>query len=81
MSSPASESGVAPWFVTTPAFTSPISAMNAPMPIPIARFRSIGIAFRIISRTPVRTRIVIRMPSTTITPIACGNVRPLPATA
>ncbi len=61
---------------TTPAFTNPINAMNRPMPMPIARFRSIGIALRISSRTPVSTKIVIRTPSATITPIACGHVRP-----
>ena len=37
-------------WITIPAFTSPISAMNSPMPIPIARLRSIGIAFRTASR-------------------------------
>ena len=81
VSSAASPSGVGPVLVTTPAFTSPISAMNAPMPIPIARLRSIGIAFRTASRTPVRTRIVMMTPSTTITPIACGNESPFAATS
>ncbi len=81
VSSDASDSGVAPVFVTTPALTSPIRAMNAPIPIPIARLRSIGIAFRIISRTLVSTRIVIRTPSATITPIAWGNVSPSAATS
>ena len=46
------------------------------MPIPIASFRSIGIASMIISRRPVSTRTVIRRPSITITPIASGQVRP-----
>ena len=50
--------------------------MNSPMPIPIARLRSIGIALRIASRTPVSTKIVMRTPSTTITPIACGHESP-----
>ncbi len=72
---------MAPVFVTTPAFTRPISAMNAPMPIPIARLRSIGIAFRTASRTPVRTRTVMTTPSTTMTPIACGNESPFAATS
>jgi hypothetical protein len=81
VSSPASESGVAPVFVTTPAFTRPISAMKAPMPMPIARFRSIGMAFRIASRTPVSTSTVIRRPSTTMTPMACGNDSPFAATS
>ena len=61
---------------TTPALTRPMNAMNSPMPIPIARFRSIGIALRINSRRPVNTKIVIKIPSATITPIACGQVSP-----
>ena len=48
--------------------------MNSPMPIPIARFRSIGMAFSTASRNPVSTRTVMTRPSTTITPIACGHV-------
>ena len=76
-----SESGVAPVFVTTPAFTRPISAMNAPIPIPMARLRSMGIALMIASRTPVSTKIVMRMPSVTMTPIACGNVSLSPSTS
>ena len=57
---------------TTPAFTSPMTARNRPMPIAIERFRSIGIASTIAFRSPVRTRTVITRPSTTITPIASG---------
>ena len=72
---------MAPVLVTIPAFTRPISAMNAPMPIPMARFRSIGIAFRTASRTPVSTSTVMTRPSTTITPIACGNESPSAATS
>ena len=63
---------VPPPRTTTPAFTSPITVRNSPMPIAIARFRSIGIAFTIAFRSPVRTRRVITSPSTTITPIASG---------
>ena len=62
--------------VTMPAFTKPIRAMNRPIPIPMARFRSSGIAFMIATRRPVRTRIEITTPSITITPIACGHVSP-----
>ena len=47
--------------------------MNMPIPMPIARFRSMGIAFTTISRTFVSTRTVMTRPSMTITPIACGN--------
>ena len=57
---------------TMPAFTSPMIMRNRPMPIAIARLRSIGIAFNTALRNPVRTRRVIRSPSTTITPIASG---------
>ena len=46
------------------------------MPIPIASFRSIGIASMIISRRPVRTRTEMSRPSITITPIASGQVEP-----
>jgi hypothetical protein len=57
---------------TTPAFTSPMIIRNKPMPIAIARLRSIGIAFSTALRNPVSTRRVMMMPSTTITPIASG---------
>ena len=61
---------------TMPPFTNPMIARNSPIPIPIASFRSIGIASKIISRTPVSTRIEITTPSITITPMACGHVSP-----
>ena len=60
---------------TTPAFTSPMNAMNRPMPIPIARFRSMGMAFKTASRNPVSTRRVMMIPSATTTPIASAHVR------
>jgi hypothetical protein len=66
---------------TMPALTSPMIVRKSPIPIAIARFRSIGIAFRIAFRNPVRTSSVITSPSTTITPIACGQVRPFAATS
>ncbi len=65
---------------TIPELTSPMKAMNRPMPIAIAFFRSSGIASMIRSRMPERTRIVTAMPSTTMSPIAAGNERPSPAT-
>ena len=65
---------------TTPAFSSPMIMRKSPMPIPIASFRLLGMAFRTASRNPVRTRTVMIAPSTRITPIASGQVRPLPAT-
>ncbi len=66
--------------MTTPAFTKPISAMNRPIPMPMDRLRSIGIAFRTASRNPVSTRAVMTRPSVTITPIAWGQVSPLATT-
>ena len=54
--------------------------MKSPIPIAIAFFRSSGIASMIVSRVPVRTRIVTAMPSTTTSPMAAGNERPSPAT-
>ena len=46
--------GTGPGFActTTPALTRPMNAMNSPIPIPIARFRSIGMAFSTASRKP-----------------------------
>ena len=66
---------------TIPALTSPISVMNRPMPTPIARLRSFGMAFSIASRKPTSTDAVTTRPSATITPIACGQVRPRLATS
>ena len=44
--------------------------------MPIARFRSTGIASMIISRTFVSTSTVMMTPSRTITPMASGQDRP-----
>jgi hypothetical protein len=68
-------------WTTTPAFTSPMNAMNNPMPIPMARLRSSGMALRTASRNPVNTSAVMTRPSMTITPMAWGNVSPNPATS
>ena len=66
--------------ITMPPLCSPMMARNRPMPMPIARLRSIGIASRIALRRPVSTRIEITRPSITITPIACSQVSPSVAT-
>ena len=66
---------------TMPPFTRPMIARNRPIPIPIARFRSIGIAFSTASRKPVSTRSVMTAPSLTLTPLACGHVSPSVATS
>lgn len=48
--------------------------MNRPMPIVIACFSASGIAFMIISRSPVITRSMITTPYITHMPMACGHV-------
>ena len=68
-------------WITIPAFTNPMKAMKAPIPTPMAFFRSNGIAFSTSSRNLVRTSSVIISPSHTITPMAWGQVRPLVATS
>ena len=45
------------------AETSPMKAMNRPMPADTARFRLMGIALKIASRTLVRDRIMKITPS------------------
>jgi hypothetical protein len=72
---------VASLFTTIPPLTNPMIARNNPIPIPIARLRSMGMAFRTASRNPVSTRSVMIAPSITMTPIACGHVRPNVATS
>jgi len=71
---------------TSPPLASPMSARNRPIPAPMARCSDLGMASRIASRTPMRTRMVMARPSATMTPIASGAVSPwiatrLPATA
>ena len=65
---------------TTPAFTNPMNAMNKPMPIPMDRLRSMGMAFRTASRKPVSTSALMTKPSTTMTPMAWGQVSLLATT-
>ena len=48
---------------TMPPLTRPMIVMNRPMPIPIARFRSMGMALRTASRNPVSTSTVMMRPS------------------
>jgi len=52
------------------AFTAPMKAMNSPMPAPIARRRSRGIACSSASRSPTTTSTSISNPSATTSPIA-----------
>lgn len=59
---------------TKPAFTRPIRATNIPMPMVIACFSASGIAFMIISRSPVTTSSMITTPYITHMPMACGQV-------
>ena len=62
-----------------PPLTKPMKRMNRPMPTPIDRLRASGTAVMIASRRPRTTRMVMRTPSITITPMAPATVRPLPA--
>ena len=55
---------------TTRAFTAPMNAMNSPMPAPMARRRSRGIACSSASRRPTSTRTSMSSPSATTSPIA-----------
>ena len=66
--------------LTMPPSTSPMNRMKKPMPTTIAFLSSSGMALKMASRKPVRTRIVIATPSRTMRPMACGNVRPCPRT-
>ena len=59
---------------TTPALMRPTNAMNRPMPTEMAVRRVFGTALNTAVRKPVSTRIAIRMPSQTTSPIACGQV-------
>ena len=63
------------WPPALPMVVNPMNAMNSPMPIPMARFRSRGMAFRTASRNPVTTSAVMTSPSATMTPMAWGQER------
>ncbi len=74
------DTGVPPPPTMRPPLTNPMNRMNKPMPTAIASLRLFGTAFMTASRKPARTRIVTRMPSSTMTPMAPCGVRPLPIT-
>ena len=59
---------------TNPASTKPISAMKSPIPTEIAIFNWAGTALNTAVLNPVRTRMVIIIPSRTINPIASAQV-------
>ena len=59
---------------TKPLSTSPISAINSPIPTEIATLRAVGIALKTAILNPVRTKIRITIPSRTTRPIACAHV-------
>ena len=59
---------------TNPASTSPIRAMNSPIPTEIAIFNWAGTALNTAVLNPVKTRIVIIIPSRTINPMASAQV-------
>ena len=53
-----------------------MKAKKRPIPMDIACFRDIGIAFITASLKPLITKMVIAAPSNTITPIAWGQDKP-----
>ena len=65
---------------TMPPSTRPMNRMKKPMPTTIAFLSSSGMALKMASRKPVRTRMVMATPSRKMRPIACGKVRPCPRT-
>ncbi len=67
-------SGVASPGWTKPPLTRPMMAMNRPMPMVMPCLRASGIAFMIISRSPVTTSSMITTPYITHMPMACGQV-------
>ncbi len=75
-----SPTGVPPLTLMRPPSTSPMKRMKKPMPMTIAFFSSRGMALKIASRKPVRTRMRIAMPSSTTRPIALAIVSPWPST-
>ena len=60
--------------VTKPASMKPMKAMNRPIPTLIACFSEDGMACMTASRSPVTTRTQMRMPSSTTSPIASGQL-------
>ena len=60
--------------VTNPASTRPMSAMNSPMPTLMACLSASGMAFMISVRSPVTASTMMISPSSTTSPIACGQV-------
>ena len=59
---------------TKPASTRPIKAIKRPIPTEIAILSCAGTALKTAVLNPVRTRIVMMMPSRTISPIASAHV-------
>ncbi len=73
-------SGPAAGLITSPEVKKPMNAMKRPMPTLIARLSPIGTASMSASRKRVSTSTVMMAPSRNTTVIACGHVRPRPAT-
>ncbi len=65
---------------TKPASTSPIMAMNMPIPTPMAAFMDAGMARKTAERKPETASSTMMMPSRTTRPMASGQVSPSPAT-
>ena len=66
--------------ITMPPSTRPMNRMKKPMPMAIAFLSGSGMALKMAVRAPVRTRIVMTMPSITMMPMAPFMVRPPAAT-
>ncbi len=66
--------GPAPVRRTKPASTKPMSAMNRPMPTPIAVLSCIGMALKMTRRRPTRTSSRMTSPSSTTRPIASAQL-------
>ncbi len=75
-----SPTGVPPLTLIRPPSTRPMKRMKKPMPTTIAFFSSSGIEWKIASRKPVITRIVMATPSRTMSPMALSKLRPWPST-
>jgi len=63
-----------------PPSTSPMKRMKKPMPMAMAFLSGSGMALKMAVRAPVRTRIVMAIPSITMMPIAPSIVSPPAAT-
>ena len=71
---PSSTGGVPAGLRTKPASNTPTKVMKRPIPIEMPTRSERGTALNTAVRNPVSTKAAISRPSTTIRPIACGQV-------